>query len=207
MATKIHRVAILLFIAITTTFSTCKKGGLGCANAIYNFNLDIRAYPDYAEINVGDTIWLEITSPHDFTDLVSNVKINYANAANLGSAIGFGEFIGRDSVLNAANYFDYKLIDGIKVNNPFVSKIREYLFIENQNQYLFKLGIIPKQTGIFGIGLSNAANVYRKNDKCTKANFLINFNNTKQHYFLNPNINSSNTDTTKPSASYYFKVN
>jgi hypothetical protein len=207
MATKIHRVAILLFIAITTTFSTCKKGGLGCANAIYNFNLDIRAYPDYAEINVGDTIWLEITSPQDFTDLVSNVKINYANAANLGSAIGFGEFIGRDSVLNAANYFDYKLIDGIKVNNPFVSKIREYLFIENQNQYLFKLGIIPKQTGIFGIGLSNAANVYRKNDKCTKANFLINFNNTKQHYFLNPNINSSNTDTTKPSASYYFKVN
>lgn len=207
MATKIYRVVILLFIAMTTTSSTCKKGVLGCANAIHNFNLGIRAYPDNAEINIGDTIWLEINSPQDFIDLASNVKINYANAANLGSAIGFGEFIGKDSVMDAANYFDYKLIDGIKVNNPFVSKIREYLFIENQNQYLFKLGIVPKQTGIFGIGLSNAANVYRKNDKCTKASFLINFDNTKQHYFLNPNINSSNTDTTKPGPSYYFKVN
>lgn len=203
---KKYFIILIFFIAITNIFTTCKKGGFGCSNNIYNFNINVIAYPDNAKLSVGDTIWLEINSPKDFIDLPSNVKINYANAANLGSAIGFGEFIGKDSVLEAANFFDYILKQGIKVNNPSTSKIREYLFIEDQDKYLFRLGIIPKKPGIFGIGFSNAANVYRKNDKCTKAGFLINFKNTKQHYYLNPNINSSNTDTIKPTGSYYFKV-
>ena len=73
--------------------------------------------------------------------------------------------------------------------------------------YVFKLGIVPQQSGIFGIGFSNANNVYRKSDKCTKANFQIILENTRHHYYLNPNINRSNFDTAKPNGSYYFKVN
>ena len=206
MATKYFTIGILLCITIASIFSTCKEGGLGCANAVYSFELGIKANPDFDVIHLGDTIWLEINSPTTFTDIASNSMVNYSGASNLGSAIGFGQFIGKDTVKEVANLFDYKLLNGIPVNNTFVSKIREYLFVEQQNQYLFKLGIVPKQKGIFGIGVSNAANVYRKNDNCTKANFIINFVNTKQHYYLNPNINSSNTDTTKPSGSYYFKV-
>lgn len=207
MATKHFSIAILLIIATASIFSTCKKGGFGCANTVYTFDLGIKAYPDFETIHLGDTIWLELNAPTSLTDITSNQVIDYSGTANLGSAIGFGQFVGRDTVIEAANFFDYKLINGINVNNPSVSKIREYLFVEQQNQYLFKLGIVPKQKGIFGIGLSNAANVFRRNDNCTKASFNINFKNTKQHYYLNPNINSSNTDTTKPSASYYFKVN
>ncbi|MEP7229638.1 MAG: hypothetical protein ABI691_05270 [Ginsengibacter sp.] len=205
MATKIFVVAALFFIAITTTFSTCKKGG--CANTVYNFEIGVKAYPDRDSIHIGDTLWVEINAPTTFTDLVSNNDVNYAGAANLGSAIGFGEFIGRDSVRESANSFEYLLIKGYNVNNPFVSKIREYLFMEQNNFYLFKLGIIPKEKGIFGIGFSNAANVFRANDGCTKARFNIFFQNTHQHYFLNPNINSNSADTTKPSGSYYFAVN
>jgi len=33
--------------------------------------------------------------------------------------------------------------------------------------------------------VSNASNVYKNNDKCTKANFEINFKNTNQHLLLN----------------------
>ena len=204
MATKYFTVAILLIIAMASTFSTCKKGG--CENTVYNFQIGIKAYPDIDSIRTSDTLWFEINSSSTFTDLVSNNDVNYSSAANLGSAIGFGEFVGKDSIREAANSFDYILVKGANVTNPFISKIREYLFVEQNNNYVFKLGITPKEKGMFGIGLSNAANVFRTNDKCTKASFAIFFQNTKQHYYLNPNINSSNFDTTKPSASYYFKV-
>ncbi len=206
MATKIFTVAMLLIITMASTFSTCRKGGLGCANTVYNFHIGVKAFPDNAWISLNDTLWLEVNAPTSFTDISSNIIINYSGASNLGSAIGFGEFNGKDSVIEAANFFDYILINGSKVDNPFVTKIREYLFVQQNDRYIFKLGVIPKNKGVFGLGFSNAANVSRANDKCTKASFIINFENTKQHYYLNPNIDASNTDTTKPSASYYFKV-
>lgn len=93
------------------------------------------------------------------------------------------------------------------MSNSFNSKIREYLFIQQGVNYSFKLGIVCIQKGVFGFGFSNAANLYRLSDKCTKASFIINVENTHQHYYLNPNINSVNFDTTKSSGSYYFKVN
>jgi len=33
--------------------------------------------------------------------------------------------------------------------------------------------------------VSNASNIYRKNDNCTKANFGINFTATNQHLYFN----------------------
>lgn len=205
MVIKSLAVTILTLIALTSIFSTCKKGG--CANTVYNFEIGIKAYPDLDTIHVADTLWFEINSSTTFTDLASNNNVDYSGSKNLGSAMGFGQFFGKDSVKDAANSFEYILVKGQNVNNPFVLKIREYLFVEQNNSYLFKLGVIPKEKGIFGIGFSNAANVFRSNDQCTKASFNIFFQNTRQHYFLNPNINSNNTDTTKPSGSYYFAVN
>ncbi len=204
---KYYLVIICSFIFSCTIFSTCKKGGLDCANAKYNFQLSATIYPDSASIHLGDTIWLMVSSPVSFKDEISNNLINYSGAANLGSAIGFGEYSIISNPVVAANSFTYVLIIGSKVSNPNTAQIREYLFFEQDNMYVFKLGIIPLQKGIFGIGLSNAQNVYRKFDECTKAYFLITLINTHQHYYLNPNINSSNSDTTKPSGSYYFKVN
>jgi hypothetical protein len=204
MATKYSFVAILLLIALATIFATCKKR-FGCKETVYNFEMGAKAHPDRDSIHIGDTIWLEVNVPTIFEDITSGKTIDYSGAENLGSAIGFGQ-LKKDSVIPAASLFDYFLFKGISVNNPNTAQIREYLFIEENNNYLFKLAVIPKEAGIFGIGFSNAANVYRRSDKCTKALFVINFENTKQHFYLNPNINSSNTDTTKPNPSYYFKV-
>lgn len=44
--------------------------------------------------------------------------------------------------------------------------------------------MIPKDTGRYVITISDAVNVYRKNDKCTKASFSINFSQTNQHFYL-----------------------
>jgi hypothetical protein len=191
---------------MVSTLSTCKKGGLGCANTVYNFEIAGKIYPDKDSIHIGDTVWLELNIPTNFTDITSNQIVDYSGAENLGSAIGFGEYSVINNPAPAANSFLDVLVKGKKVDNPDIAQIREFLFEEQNNRYVFKLGIIPKEKGIFGTGFSNAQNVYRNSDKCTKAFFKINVENTRQHYYLNPNINSSNFDTTKPSGSYYFKV-
>lgn len=109
-------------------------------------------------------------------------------------------------MLSAGSFSTY-LLEGTKIENPHVDQIREYLFSEVNGRYVFKLGIIPKRRGTFGVGVGNAQNVYRASDKCTKAFFSIILKDTEHHYYLNPNINSSNTDTTQPSGTFYFKVN
>ncbi len=68
MATKIYTVAILLLIAITTTFSTCKKGGLGCANATYSFRMEENISPDKDSIKTGDTIFLNVNTLSSLKD-------------------------------------------------------------------------------------------------------------------------------------------
>lgn len=211
MATKLLTVVILLSIAITTTFSTCKKGGLGCANTVYNFQIGVKAYPDKDSIQIGDTIWIEINSPTSLTDLISNKLVNYSGAKNLGSAISFVRFIG-GSVSNpgavySADDFTYYLETGKQVNNSFVEGIREYLFLENNNFFEFKLAIIPQQKGIYSIGISDAANVYRQSDKCTKAHFEIVFFNTSQHlYFLQNNRPGYVIEGSELTHLYCFKV-
>ena len=65
------------------------------------------------------------------------------------------------------------------------TKFREFSFVEINQFYKFKLAIVPKFKGVFKLFVSNAANVYKTNDKCTKAGFVINFTNTNQHLYLN----------------------
>lgn len=211
MATKITTIALLMIISMATIFSTCKKGGLGCADTVYNFQLEAHIKPDLDSIHKKDTIWLEINSPTILTDVSSGKTVNFSNASNLGTAISFVKFIG-GSVSNpgaeyAANDFNTYVSEGRQVNNPFVEGIREYLFLEENNSYKFKLAIIPEKDGIYSIGLSNAGNVYRKTDKCVKAGFEIDFEGTDQHlYFLQNNRPGYTISDYEQRHLYCFKV-
>ncbi len=165
MATKVFTAAILLFVAMVTTFSTCKKGSLGCANTVFNFKIGAKAYPDKDSILVGDTIWLEIDAPTKLTDINSNTIVDYSGADNLRNALSFDIFTGGSvsdpGTAYAANDFNFSLKTGSAIANPYTERIREYLFIENNSSFKFKLAIIPKKKGIFALAISNAANVYR----------------------------------------------
>jgi hypothetical protein len=154
-------------------------------------------------ISIGDTLCLDITSPVSQIEANSGQVISYSKATNLGTAIGLGELV-KPTGKEAANDFDYYLVTGTKVNNPNTQVVREYLFSEISSSYQLRLGIIPKRKGIFSIGLSNAANVYRENDKCTKAGYELYFTNTEQHlYYINQVFGTVPDD---PKKTYCFKV-
>lgn len=53
--------------------------------------------------------------------------------------------------------------------------------------------------------VSNASNVFRKNNNCTKANFEINFKNTNQHLNLNK-ISFPDVDLSEGGGVYLFRV-
>ncbi len=185
MATKINSGYYMLFIVIIVAFSTfgCGKN---CLDTKYSFQLPVKAYPDKDTLLVGDTLWLEINESVQFTSIDGTI-IDYSGAANLGSAIGFSIW---DNNLKtwayAVDSFSYVLVSGISLNHYLPKLIKEYTFIEQNGRYIFKLGIIPKAKGLHSLLFSNSSNTYRKKDKCTKANFTINFRNTNQHYYLSP---------------------
>lgn len=209
MAIKIKCLFALTAIYLITISSSCNK--LGCANTVYNFKISAKAYPDIDSIHINDTLWLEINAPVNLTDITSNKIIDYSGAANLGSALSFVKFTGGSvsdpGGVYSANSFMYFVVEGKQVINSFTDGIREFLFLENNNLYKFKVGVIPQQTGVFSIGFSNAANVYRKSDNCTKAGFRINFENTNQHlYFLEMNRPGYVITGPDLTSTYYFKV-
>lgn len=183
----------------------CNKR-FGCEKNVYGFAIGIKAYPDKDNLMVGDTIWFEINEPTTLRDTQTGRMIDYSNAANLGSAIGFqalspasGQF-----TIAAAQKFKLVAVQGTETANSNPDLYHEFLFAEISNTYLFQLGVIPKETGTFSVVFSNAANVYRKNDNCPKASFGLNFENTNQHYYLNPNFQGGPTPV---GGNYYFKVN
>ncbi len=195
------RLVISLLALVVLSATTCKK--FNCAESVYSFEAKAKIL-NAADSIIIDTIWLEIISPVIQRNFGTGETVNYSDATNLGTAIGFGE-LALSSIKGAANDFIYLLEKGTVINNTNVNEIREYRFSEHASNYEFRLGVIPKRKGVFSIGLSNAVNVYRSNDKCTKANYTIYYTNTDQHLYFIKEIVGTEPDA-GAKATYCFKV-
>lgn len=181
MVTKLN-ILVILFVGIVSIASTCKKN---CTLVEYSFTINAKAYIDRDSIFVGDTVWVELNEPVQLLNQLNSQVINFSGAENLGTAIGFIELLGNSQSRNAANDFQIQVVKGVQLNNPNTTLIREYKFEETNGRYVFKIAIIPNRRGIYRLSLSNATNVYRKNDQCSKASFTINFKETNQHLYFN----------------------
>jgi hypothetical protein len=200
---QVKKISLIGLIFLICIQSTCKKNS-NCTETSYSFEAYAKVINPYDSITVGDTIWLEIIAPIAQVDRINGQTVTFSNAENLGTAIGFAEII-LPEIKGAANDFDYVLVKGTTVSNPKVTEIREYSFIEGSANYEFRLGIIPKRKGFFNFGLSNAANVFRKNDKCTKAFYRIYFTQTPLHLYYLKQVLGITPDSTYASP-YCFKV-
>lgn len=215
MVTKSWNVVILFIVGLTSVYSNCncKKGiAINCAETKYSFQMNIQIKNDLDSIKINDTIWVQLTSPTILQDINTGKIIDYSNAENLGMSISYDRFVGGDylnpGVVPAANVFGYKLITGKFLPDELLPEHnRDYGFEEFNNQYQFQLGIVPKQAGVFALGISDATNVFTKEDRCTKANFLISIADTDQHlYFLEENRPGYIVSDYEAKHMYCFKV-
>ncbi len=188
-------------LAFLVQQSSCNKN---CVETAYGFQLPIKAYPNLDSINTGDTLWLEINEPTTLQN-TSGSMIDYSGVVNLGSVIAFQKI---DSVnktyIQSVEKFNYLLETGNVVNrtNLYI----EYNFAEINAQFRFKLGIIPKEKGVYLLNVGSSYNTYRKNDKCTKANFIINFKETISHDYYVRLVNPSAPINIPVTNNYFFKV-
>ncbi len=178
---------IVVIIYILSVYASCNKHG-DCITKTYSFATGIKTYPDTDSLNINDTIWLDFSSPTRLVDLGTSNMIDYSQAS-LSMSIDFLEFTGgsvsNPGVIPAVNAFDYKIIYGTFIpDNLSADKNKDYKVLEISGEYKFKLGIIPKRTGIFSFIPIDANNVFRNNDPCTKAGFSISFANTNQHLYF-----------------------
>ena len=202
MDTRKIKLLVLLIIAMSCLQFQCRRI-FGCTEQKYSFNLPIVAYPDKEEVLVGDTLWFEIKHSNLLTDHITGEILDYSGAANLGSAIEFSKLTDTLFSIKSVQKFDYILEKGVDVGRSFdLERLKEYLFVEEDGYYLFKLGIVPKEPGIYLVLFSSAKDVYRHKDECTKASFEMAFFNTDQHYPLNPNYRGGNL----VGRDYYFSV-
>jgi len=179
-----------LLAVILLSFSECRKFGKNCADNVYSFKSEgARAYPDNDSLNIGDTLWLEASVPTNLKDSISSAMVNYSGAENMGIAIALLSFHSGSVNDPGSSYvmdsFDFVVKTGILVTSDQFANNYEYF--ETNNSYNFKLGVIPKRIGIYAVSISDAINVFRKSDKCSKANFYLNFTNTDQHLYFYQN--------------------
>lgn len=188
MGTNISRGFVLLVIATVISSANCKKN-LNCAETVYSFEInDIKIYPNQDSIQIADTVWLDINLPVQLKDITTGANIDYSGAENLGIVTHLIELLGNNNYRGAISDFSLKLEDGTNVPNFIdTSSLKEYLFNEVNGIYLFRLGFIARKKGIFRISFDNVANVYRKNDKCTKAGFSLMLDQTNSHSYYNDN--------------------
>ncbi len=205
---KSYLLPISLAIGILTIFSkcTCTKEILGCANTVYNFKIPETINPDKDSVRIGDTLFLQVLASSTVTDLQTGQTIDYSGTANLGNVVTILRF-NADSTAGAINNFYLDILSGLKVGSIDPTSEIEVTFVEKNGDYNFKLSIVPKDTGRYVITIGDAANVYRKDDKCTKANFAISFEQTNQHvYLLNKWRPDLLLDSNGQKHVYYFKV-
>jgi len=116
------RYLIIVIIYFSSVYSSCRKG-IGCKEITYSFSTGIRAYPDSDSINVNDTIWVEFSNSTQLHDINLGVNIDFSGANNLGTSIDYLKFTGgsisNPGVVPAANDFDYNLVTGIFIPDPF----------------------------------------------------------------------------------------
>lgn len=71
---------------------------------MYNFKIGVEAYPDKSSISLGDTIWFHINVPIRLVDINTNQTINFGDAKNLGSAVGFETLVEKQYKLHLPYY-------------------------------------------------------------------------------------------------------
>ena len=210
MGTNIQKVATIFLIYLISINSTCKRR-IDCSQKIYSFSVPARAYQDRDSININDTIWIEFNELTTFKDDQTGQNVDFSNAANLGFGLTFDKFVGgsitNPGTVGAVSDFSSILIYGTELTSLLPDRIKSFGFLEEAGRYKFKIGLVAKKEGFFSVSISNAANVYRRNDGCSKAGFSITFANTNQHlYFYEQNRPGYTPSEYERTHMYCFKV-
>lgn len=160
-----------------------------CVEANYTFAVTARFTPDMDSIKIGDTIFLESTFPTTLQETQSGRLIDYSGALDIGNSLSVLQLLTSDTLAkDAVSNFSYASLIGKIYNDrniPRPDGVDQLVYSQTGNSYKLNIAIIPKVSGVYGLGLGNGLSNGRTNsNSCEKASFNTTVVNTNQHLYL-----------------------
>ena len=168
--------------------------------------------PDKDSVQIGDTIYLFSSFPTTLTEQSTGQSIDYSRSSGIGGTLNVSNLEHGDTVAGDAVFdFDYVNIKGRIYNDRSIPRpdgVQQLAWEEMGDKYELKVGIIPKRTGNYILGIGNALSNGKGNTRnCEKASFVITLTNTNQHFYLIEEwVPGISVDGYGKNRVYYFKV-
>lgn len=172
----------LLVIIVLLSETGCGKG---CVEAQYNFTMQEIFYPGKDSILVGDTLFMESSHSTTFNDTLTNKLIDFSSS-DIGGSIGLFRLPDSSTtVVGGMNDFSILILKGTAVGKDYIpSENKQFLFVESNNKYVLKLGLVAKEKGTYAVSLGNSIGIIKKRGGCEKANILITNGNVSNHLYF-----------------------
>lgn len=133
------------------------------ASQLITFVLPIIIQPNDDEVNLGDTLWIEANISDTLTEFNTNEKFKLSNFDFGQTSIGIRKLVdvnaGLSDQLSATSNFDLIVEKGEIVfpGETFIDF--KFHFIPILEKYLLKIGIVPKNAGVFCINFLSPFNL------------------------------------------------
>ncbi len=141
---------LLLFFIATSAFQCEPEKSPEFVNM--SFIIPIKIHPDVEEIHVKDTLWIDGVFPDSLLEFYTNKYYHFPD-------FDFKSRICIQKLQNPAEYLSiqpgaldkFNIVSKVGDFNSGTSMCSYLLFSYSQNQYLYKIGLIPSSTGIFSL--------------------------------------------------------
>ena len=202
---------LLITVTLITLGSSCgkdKNSSKPCRGGRYSFEATSEFYPQKEVYNVGDTIFFNSSIPKILYDYVSIQNVDYSNSLGIG-----GTFTGiyMDTVNQRINegFNNFEVINLIGTTSQFTNPSNLGIntrYLENQNNYRFKLGLKLKSKGLFYLVATNLGSQGIAGQDCTNAGFNMVVTNSNKHINLFQYALNYTPDALLQKSIYCFRV-
>ena len=196
---NIKKVLLITAIPFFIAASCNKNDTRPCTNGGYAFAVTSEWSPQREVYNIGDTIFINSAFSKNLIDLIGNFNVDYSNAKSIGGNLFVHEMDSvQHVVLDAVQKFNFiQQVGTVSNNSQQANRIKDIFYFESSTSYIFKMGIIPKNKGLYVIFISNLNSQGIIGKNCTNADFANTLSNT------NKNLNLFQYAMNRPPASQF----
>ena len=151
MRNSLYIPIVSLFVTLLCMSTECRKEEIKYK---YNFSEKLDLFPAQKTYKVGDTIWIQYTNPDK--KLFDSPTRQYINLDSIYVPLQISFNCRYNTPVNPAGGFcDYVSVNGVNVGRYLGDYGTGFLsqFGCHNNNYDFKVGIVPRQKGIYSLDL------------------------------------------------------
>ena len=177
---------VLLFVMFSFLFATCKKNKGECIGNAYKLKETWNLLPQRDSINIGDTLIFSSNFSNQPFDYNTNKNVDFSGNAVIGTSFAVRSIIGYNNLKDAVDSFDFFSVSGkIDPNTVAPKRIKDLYWLEENNMYKIKFGMVAKKRGDYSFTVPNGLGRLNKNNECESgAGIFLNNSNAKNNMYL-----------------------